>query len=211
MDNEILVRNIKDICKARGIATSEIERHFNWSPGLISSRWRSSSPAIDKVAAIAQYLGVTVSYLIGEEEQAELSVVSFLDVLIKTTKQNNIQWIKLSRTSNLLSDDVMNSIYESDDFTNISTYVYKNDEMYYVLLVQWNNKDNGSDKNIDMKLTPVVYGEHPADPYTDENKLLKLLEYIDYELYHKMLVLKRQEYEKQFISYYLPDMKNKSA
>lgn len=60
---------IKEICKERGISLSKIEKEIGLGNGTIG-KWGKNgrTPTYDRISAVAEYLGVSVSDLTGEEE-----------------------------------------------------------------------------------------------------------------------------------------------
>ena len=60
-----LVERINSLCRERGITMNQMEKAI----GLKSTvaRWADHDPSIGKVRLVAQYLGVAVSDLIGED------------------------------------------------------------------------------------------------------------------------------------------------
>lgn len=63
-----MVKNISALCKQRGISLAELERQCGLKPRTIY-RWDSNNPAVDKVRAVADYLGVTVDSLLAGKEK----------------------------------------------------------------------------------------------------------------------------------------------
>ena len=61
----MLLKNISQICKEKGIAISRLERECGISNGTIG-RWGTSSPTVDNVRKVAEYLGTTVDALLSE-------------------------------------------------------------------------------------------------------------------------------------------------
>lgn len=69
MANSELITNIKSICKTQNIPLSEMLEQCNLSKGFIYDvEKRDRTPSIDKVTAIAEYLGVSVDYLLGRTD-----------------------------------------------------------------------------------------------------------------------------------------------
>lgn len=66
----MLLKNITRICKEKGIAISRLERETGISNGTIS-RWGTSSPSVDNVRKVAEYLGTTVDALIYDHPAGE--------------------------------------------------------------------------------------------------------------------------------------------
>lgn len=61
-----MIEKINKFCKENGISISQLERELGFGKGTIS-KWKSSSPSLDKVIAIADYFNVDMDYLIGRE------------------------------------------------------------------------------------------------------------------------------------------------
>lgn len=54
---------IKEICTKKGISICTLEKNAKLGNGTIGS-WRTSSPTVDKLQAVANVLGVKVSKLL---------------------------------------------------------------------------------------------------------------------------------------------------
>lgn len=67
-----MVKNISAVCKRRGISLAELERQCGLKSRTIY-RWDSNIPSVDKVRAVADYLGVTVDSLLAGEERSDQS------------------------------------------------------------------------------------------------------------------------------------------
>ncbi|MBS4931779.1 MAG: helix-turn-helix transcriptional regulator [Clostridiales bacterium] len=61
-----MIEKINKLCKENGISISQLERELGFGKGTIS-KWKSSSPSLDKAIAIADYFNVDMDYLIGRE------------------------------------------------------------------------------------------------------------------------------------------------
>lgn len=61
----MLLKNIARLCKEKGIAISRLEKETGISNGTIG-RWGTSSPTVENVRKVAEYLGTTVDALISE-------------------------------------------------------------------------------------------------------------------------------------------------
>lgn len=61
------VDRVKAICKERKIPISKLEKDLGFSNGYIGQLRKGVFPA-DRLAAIADYFGVTAEYLLGKEE-----------------------------------------------------------------------------------------------------------------------------------------------
>lgn len=76
MENKQLAENINQICKRKGITVNKLSKDLNLSSGYISEmKNKDRTPSIKKVQEIADYLEVSIDYLIGrKEEQKEINV-----------------------------------------------------------------------------------------------------------------------------------------
>ena len=60
----MLVDNIRNLCKERGISISALERASKLGNGTIS-RWDESSPRVDNLLSVAKCLDVTLDEILG--------------------------------------------------------------------------------------------------------------------------------------------------
>ena len=67
MEREIFVQNIKEYCRARGVKPTVACRESGVGVSFINDIERGKTPSVAKVQMLAQYLGCTVSDLLGEE------------------------------------------------------------------------------------------------------------------------------------------------
>ena len=63
-----MVDKIRRLCQAQGKSLFSLEKECGLGNGTIN-KWDRNSPSVAKVAAVADALGVSVSYLIGEQEK----------------------------------------------------------------------------------------------------------------------------------------------
>lgn len=92
MDNELLVKSIRKMCKANNITPSQLEAELGFGAGLIS-RWIKSSPSIDKIIDIADYFDVSIDELIGRNRDIiEDDNTSFIRFLIEMTNSKTLIW-----------------------------------------------------------------------------------------------------------------------
>lgn len=61
----MLLENISRLCKEKGVSIARLERETGISNGTIS-RWGTSSPTVENVRKVAEYLGTTVDALISD-------------------------------------------------------------------------------------------------------------------------------------------------
>lgn len=68
MDIELFVQNIKDRCRAKGVKPATACIASGAGRELVSKLTRTGTiPSVERVQLLAQYLGCTVSDLLGEE------------------------------------------------------------------------------------------------------------------------------------------------
>lgn len=67
MDRELFVQNIKERCRAKGVKPTVACRESGVGSSFINDLERGKTPSVAKVQLLAQYLGCTVSDLLGEE------------------------------------------------------------------------------------------------------------------------------------------------
>lgn len=58
-----MLENIQRLCKAKGIAISQLERDLDFGRGSIY-KWDKSSPSIDKIQKVAEYFKVSVDVVL---------------------------------------------------------------------------------------------------------------------------------------------------
>ena len=89
MDNELLVKTIRNLCKKNNLPVSQLESELNFGAGLIS-RWIKSSPSIDKIVDIADYFHISLDEVIGRDINDINN--EFIKVLYNKTTNKEIQW-----------------------------------------------------------------------------------------------------------------------
>ena len=60
-----MLKKIQNLCIARGINVAEFERILKFGSSTIS-KWRVSSPSVDKLKKVADYFGVSIEYFLEE-------------------------------------------------------------------------------------------------------------------------------------------------
>lgn len=97
MDNELLVKNIRKLCKKHNITPSQLEVELNFGAGLIS-RWVKSSPSLDKIIDIADYFHVTLDEVVGRSQNTIND--DFLRVVYNRTSSKEIRWHGFDNVTN---------------------------------------------------------------------------------------------------------------
>ena len=88
MNNEKLVKSIKELCKKNNISVSQLETELNFSPSLIS-RWKDKNPNIDRLIDIADYFHVSLDEVVGYTQNTN---DEFLNKLYEQTAKGSIAW-----------------------------------------------------------------------------------------------------------------------
>lgn len=69
MDAQLFVQNIKYFCSLQGIKPTVACRESGVGSSFINNVERGQTPSVAKVQMLAEYLGVTVSELLGEKKE----------------------------------------------------------------------------------------------------------------------------------------------
>lgn len=136
MNNELLVKSIRDLCKKNKIAISQLENDLNFGSGLIS-RWAKSSPSIDRIIDIANYFHVSVDEVIGYNQNNN---DEFLNKLYEQTNTGILVWHSANiakKTYPKLKiytriNDPMSGMYDIEEY-NEETYVTQYKNGYFML------------------------------------------------------------------------------
>ncbi len=64
MNNEVLLSNIRELCKKNNITVAHLEKLMSMGAGTIS-RWNKASPSFDKIVAIARHFQMSIDQLAG--------------------------------------------------------------------------------------------------------------------------------------------------
>lgn len=94
MINEILLSNIRELCKKNNISVADLEKNLNIGSGTIS-RWNKANPSFDKITAIAKYFNVSIDELSGyrkeDDSPAHINeeTVQIIDYLTKKAMETD--------------------------------------------------------------------------------------------------------------------------
>ena len=83
MDRELFVQNIERWCKAKGVPPTVACRESGAGNSFLVNVKRGQTPSVANVQLLAQYLGCTVSDLLGEETGTQNSPPSEDDELLQ--------------------------------------------------------------------------------------------------------------------------------
>lgn len=159
MKNEILLSNIKDLCKQRSITIVALEKLLSIGAGTIS-RWNKAMPSFDKIEAIADYFQVSIDELSGHsvnfyDAKIDKSTQMIIDFLLNESKAETTRgfwhdYKEYSGEVNLLVDNLQSM--NSD--MNRLFYAY-NEDGYYLFEVIYNmNKNFDYITDLRLYLTP---------------------------------------------------------
>lgn len=177
MDNELLVKSIREACSKRNISPSKLESELGFGAGLIS-RWTKSSPSLDKIVDIADYLNFSIDELIGrnnKEHQENDFNLNFIKALIKFTKSKNFTWTEVEKSY------IKNSKhYKKFNIHNDIIELYKTcfDEAVIYLLCQYSSSSAGIENpEINIYIQPENKSkllEHVCDVQFKEDLWLEI-------------------------------------
>lgn len=74
MDTSLFVQNVKKYCDLKGVAPTVACKESGAGKDLIPNVKKGQTPSVAKVQMLAQYLGVTTSDLLGEQNENSLSL-----------------------------------------------------------------------------------------------------------------------------------------
>lgn len=195
MNNEPFELRIKALCKLKKISISDLESACNFSPGLIS-RWKTNSPSIDKVLAVARYLGVSVSTLLGEEKYEERTEPKpekekdILQQVIDRTKDGRFVWTSIEGRQ--CCDRVVDRVNEKGNIDNYAAYRCDNEKISYLLLIPRDAKELETSEII---MYSLLYGEHIFNNVRGGERLLELTSYVNRDTYEKAVYILGCKYE----------------
>ena len=67
-----LVERIRTVAEKNELTLAKVERDLGFGNGTIR-KWDSNSPSVDKVSAVANYLNVSVDYLLERTDNQQVS------------------------------------------------------------------------------------------------------------------------------------------
>lgn len=92
MNNEIFVRNVEIRCKQKGVPPTVACRESGAGKDFLTNLKKGQSPSLGKAQQLAQYLGCTVSDLLGETGTAtqvlDERYAPFIDLFAELDRQS---------------------------------------------------------------------------------------------------------------------------
>lgn len=90
--NNSLKENVNRIAKERGISLAQMEKDLGFSEKYLS-KLDKNNPSIDRVIAMADYLGVSVDTLVGYEGNAESDLKKLTEIASWLTEDDIVALI----------------------------------------------------------------------------------------------------------------------
>lgn len=206
MINEILLSNIRELCKKNNISVADLEKNLGIGSGTIS-RWNKANPSFDKITAISKYFNISIDELSGNtvesssQEKLDEGTVKIIDYLTEKAMETNGDksfWKDYKECSDefeLLVDDLpsMNPDMNSDMNPDMSKLFYACDEWGSYLLEVYYCMNKRYDCETQIRLYLVVdEAKKPLLECSDKKALQQLF----IAVVDKLKILKSQKYVK---------------
>lgn len=117
MNKELMVNNIKELCKNKNMTITGLEDILGFSQGLIG-RWKDKSPSIDRIIDIADYFMVPIDDLIGRSTSIN---DAFIEAVYKMTKNGEFIWSNIGAKSYIVAPK-MAELYDEDKYNELYYY-----------------------------------------------------------------------------------------
>lgn len=92
------VDKVKKLCKEKKIAISRLEKDLGFSNGYIRGLREGKFPS-DRLKAIAEYLGVSIGYLLDTEDQSSQNLYEELDGVY-------LSWAREAQRNGIKPEDI---------------------------------------------------------------------------------------------------------
>lgn len=89
-----MVNRIRELCKQNGTSIKKLEVELGFGNGVIA-RWSKSKPNYERLSKVAERFGVSVSYLLGEDDEYE-RMVNNLQLFADEKEEPNTNGVELS-------------------------------------------------------------------------------------------------------------------
>lgn len=196
MNNQILVNNIKKICKDKNISISILEKDLFMSPGLIS-RWTKTTPALDRVLEIANYLQVSLDTLIGNANETTNNDKAINHLLLKLynkTINAEIEWqiFNPNNVNESLHTKIISSIITEN---NMDCFYCNVNNGSFILTIVYN------DSQKDLSLYVLAdQNSIPELKCSDNEKLYNLYNYLLKRLSKQLNTMKTNNFINDFLN-----------
>lgn len=190
-DGDILVENIRRICKEKGISIAQMEKELKWSQGLIS-RWTKNSPSIGKIIEVINYLNVSYEDLLGKIESSEYKEKddeSLSRKLYNVTNMGKLEW-KIYK-EDFQNEDIQELLLEEDE---CRIYYASYEKGFFLLILNREGQGGLEIGAIHSKKGKIVYSLEDTDEWIEE-----LLKIVDQDEYDRWSEMKTKYYIKRFM------------
>lgn len=184
-----LVRNIRNICKVKGISIMQMETDLGFSAGLIS-RWNNAktSPSFDKIVAIMEYLDIGYDELMKDFKSANTkefagthSDKEMLARMEKASANGTLSWMDVRGEEPF--DFPMDELFlDWQKYHMHRVYYAPYDIGWFLYAVQYNEDDEA----VDVEVYMLGGIGMPLDLVDASGHAVRLLRYIDENLYYKI-------------------------
>lgn len=199
MNNETLVKSIKNLCNKNNITISQLEKELGFSPSLIS-RWAKNSPSLDKVIDIADYFHESLDTVVGYKLTfAENQTMKLINSVYEKTKLKEITWHVYDQNHPLVYNNVC--VFEDINYKgwNREFYYSKYDNGYFLFLIFYLEIRY---EITDTALSFYIQPDNDSKPVLQcegENALGTLWNYVRSQFYGTLDEIKAEEFKNAFV------------
>lgn len=167
MNNETLIKNIKELCKNKNIKISQLENDLKFGAGLIS-RWSKSDPSLSKIIDVADYFKVSLDEIVGRDIRSfDESNNDLITSLMHMTLNKEIHWDNIvnpyvEKANGVPYEDVL-SLYAGDE-VEVYKATYNSS---FIFLVSQYDLENGMIENLDISI--FIQPDEASNPVLQKN------------------------------------------
>lgn len=166
MNKELMVNNIKELCKNRNMTVTGLEEVLGFSQGLIG-RWKDKSPSIDRIVDIADYFNVQIDDIIGRSMQTS---DLFLETLYNMTNNKTFRWSKLTPDRKYIIAPKMTEVFNEDIYNEL--YYYTEFDEGFITMYCFSQYDKTlCPKELNMYIQPSISSSRVYQNYSTEQLL----------------------------------------
>ena len=99
-EESVILRNIKALCAANETSASQLEQALGFGEGTIY-KWNNSTPGVDKLKKVADYLEVPVDYFLSEQPSEEAGSVSTYEKFTELLKAKGVTAYRVSKETGI--------------------------------------------------------------------------------------------------------------
>lgn len=193
MDSNVLLENIRNLCKKNNVSITRLESDLFLSPGLIS-RWNKNMPSLDKIIDIADYFGVSLDDLAGRaKSESPLSNAGrFILLLYKRSINADISWEILN--CHTLPKEFESVTFPKDFLSGSCYYTSYRNGFFFLLAVH----DSDSQLRLSLHILPDIHSRFECVP-SETGHLMQLYKYLDRRFSRQMNTMKSDNLINAFI------------